>query len=363
MDRKLRILLIEDSENDADLILLELAESGLEVMARRVETLDAVRAALAHEMWDLVISDFNLPRFSAASALAVLQELDIDIPFIVVSGFIGEEAAVALLKAGAHDFVTKDHLARLAPAIERELKEAANRREHRTAARELLESRRQLQELSAHLQSVREEERAHIARELHDGLGQMLTALKIDATRLHGRVAALDKAVAQKLDGMAVLIDETIEAVRRISSDLRPVMLDDLGLKAALEWLVEEFAKRHEDIRCELELGIDGQDVTDELATAAFRIVQECLNNAVKHAEASAIRISVGMRDGLIAIAVSDNGRGLPAQPSTGKGGYGLISMRERAQALGGTFSLASIPGGGVAVAAALPLAITGATP
>lgn len=356
---KLRLLLIEDSENDADLILLELAAAGLDVAARRVDSIEAVRAALADECWDLVISDFNLPRFSAAGALAVVLERGLDMPFIVVSGFIGEEAAVAILKAGAHDFIAKDSLARLAPAIKRELRDAATRRDHRAAAEQLVESRRQLQELSAYLQTVREEERARIARELHDGLGQMLTALKIDASRLRGRAAALDDAMAQKLDGMAGLIDETIEAVRRISSDLRPVMLDDLGLKAALEWLVEEFGRRHEDIRCELALGTDSLDVADALATAAFRIVQECLNNAVKHAQASAIRVALDTRDGCLAIEVRDNGRGLAPQ-RTGRAGYGLISMRERAQALGGSFSLAAAPDGGVVVAVALPLAAAG---
>lgn len=351
----LRLLLIEDSANDADLILLELAEAGLAIAAHRVETLAQVRAALAGEAWDMVVSDFNLPSFSAAEALALLIERGIDIPFIVVSGFIGEEAAVALLKAGAHDFVAKDNLARLAPAIKRALSDAATRRDHRAAAQQLEESRRQLQALSAHLQTVREEERAHIARELHDELGQMLTALKIDAIRLHARTVPLDKAVAQTLDGMAALIDETIEAVRRISADLRPVMLDDLGLRAALEWLVEEFAKRHEAIRCELALALDDLDIADSHATAVFRIVQECLTNAARHAQASAIQVSLEARGQHIAIQVRDNGRGL-ARPGGGKAGFGLIGMRERAQALGGSFQIDSPAGGGTLVSATIPL-------
>lgn len=352
----LQLLLVEDSENDADLILLTLAEAGLGVDSRRVDTAAEMRAALGEKSWDLVISDFNLPRFSAASALEMLQQFDIDIPFIVVSGFIGEEAAVAILKAGAHDFVAKDNLARLAPAIERELREAETRLAHFRASQELVASRRQLQALSAHLQTVREDERSHIARELHDELGQMLTALKIDVSWLgHRAPECTIPGVAAKLDGMKTLIDETIAALRRISSDLRPVMLDDLGLKAAVEWLVEEFGKRNTDILSDVVLDLRDHDIDDKLATAAFRLVQECLTNACRHAEASEIHVFVGVRDERLVIAVHDNGRGLPQQPIR-QGHYGLIGMRERVQALGGGLELRSEPDAGLSVEARIPL-------
>lgn len=351
----LRILLVEDSENDADLILLALAEAGLEVEGRRVETEQAMGAALEEAQWDLVIADFNLPRFSAAAALLALQLRNSDIPFIVVSGFIGEEAAVAILKAGAHDFVKKDNLARLAPAIQRELREAGMRSAHRRAIDEVIESRAQLQALSSHLQTVREEERTHIARELHDELAQLLTALKIDVSWLRNRQPCATGA-APKLDGMAALIDHSIAALRRIASDLRPVMLDDLGLKAAVEWLVEEFGKRNEAIRIQLVLDPGEYELNDLVATAAFRIVQECLTNVSRHAEASEVHVLIGTRhsDRLV-IAVRDNGRGLPSLPLP-KGHYGLIGMRERAQALGGSLELNSVPDGGVSIVASIPL-------
>lgn len=351
----LRILLVEDSENDADLILLALAEAGLEVEGQRVDTEQAMGAALDEAQWDLVIADFNLPRFSAAAALLALQLRNSDIPFIVVSGFIGEEAAVAILKAGAHDFVKKDNLARLAPAIQRELREAGMRRAHRRAIDEVIESRTQLQALSSHLQTVREEERTHIARELHDELGQLLTALKIDVSWLRNRCQPCETVAAPKLDGMTALIDDSIAALRRIASDLRPVMLDDLGLKAAVEWLVEEFGKRNEAIQVELVLDLGEYELTDLVATAAFRIVQECLTNISRHAEASEIHILIGIRNDRLAIAVRDNGRGLPSQPLP-KGHYGLIGMRERAQALGGSLELSSVPDGGVSIEASIPL-------
>lgn len=354
--KPLYILLVEDSENDAELILLALAEAGLNVASRRIDTEAALRAALGEQNWDLVVSDFNMPRFSAAAALAMLQQFDIDIPFIVVSGFIGEEAAVAILKAGAQDFVAKSNLARLAPAIERELREAETRRAHRRATEELIESRRQLRALTLHLQTVREDERAHIARELHDELGQMLTALKIDVAWLRSRcTACTNVGSGEKLDDMAQLLDATIAAARRISADLRPVMLDDLGLKAAVEWLVRDFGKRHAAIRCTLELALDDHAIDARIATAAFRIVQECLTNASRHAQASELHIRVAICDERLSIAVRDNGRGLPPLP-TRKDSYGLIGMRERAQALGGGLELRSVAGSGLAVEATLPL-------
>ena len=353
-DKKLRILLIEDSDDDAELVKIELAEAGLASELHRVETLDAVRTALRLEVWDVVISDYHLPQFDAMTTLRVLAELNLDIPFIVVSNFVGEETAVSVLKAGAHEFVPKDRLFRLAAAINRELKDAANRRERKIALQELRESQRQLQELSNHLQRVREEERAHIARELHDELGQMLTALKVDVSCLRSRVAN-DPAAVQKLNGMAELLDEIINAARRISADLRPTMLDDLGLRAAIEWLVEEFMNRNEAIHCELDLALDDCEIDNQTATAVFRIVQECLTNIVKHAEASEVSVMVATRDDGIEIAVGDNGTGLPPAPVSGSG-YGLMGMRERALALRGSFKLRNTAQGGVLVEAKIPL-------
>lgn len=137
MGTNLRILLIEDSEDDARLVLREIQRSGYEVEFERVETAEAMRTALARQPWDLIICDFSLPRFSAPKALELLKKSDHDLPFIIVSGTIGEESAVNALKAGAHDFIIKGNFARLIPAIERELKEAEVRRERREREREL----------------------------------------------------------------------------------------------------------------------------------------------------------------------------------------------------------------------------------
>src|SRR5215213_245506 len=136
----LRVLIVEDSEFDAQMIIGHVRKGGYEVVSERVETPDAMERALGGKTWDIILSDYNLPTFSAPEALRVLQASELDLPFIIISGGIGEATAVAAMKAGAHDYLMKGNLNRLAPAIERELREAANRRERREAREKLLES-------------------------------------------------------------------------------------------------------------------------------------------------------------------------------------------------------------------------------
>lgn len=353
---KLRILLVEDSEDDARLIFAELLDRGLEIDGHRVDTEAEMRLALAGGRWDVVISDFNLPRFNAPAALSVLQDLGLDIPFIVVSGFIGEETAVQMMKAGAHDFVMKDSLARLAQAIERELREAEVRGAHRQSQQELLDSRRQLQELSSYLQTVREEERTRIARELHDELGQMLTALKMDVSWLKSRLPEGESGAANKTSAMAKLIDDTLDAVRSIAADLRPVMLDDLGLRAAVEWLLEGFSKRT-GISYELATELNEYRLDDDRTTAAFRVVQECLTNVARHAQASHVVVKIGYRDEELRVSVKDDGRGISPATDGQRKSYGLLGIRERAAHFGGSMNIGSAKGDGTVVEVSLPQA------
>ena len=142
MGTQLRVLLVEDSEADAELLLNELGRTGYEVTAHRVQTAEHMKAALDTGHWDVVLSDYSMPTFSAPAALAVLQSTGRDLPFIIVSGTIGEETAVAALKAGAHDFLIKGRLARLAPAIERELRDVAARRDRARLQEQLLQAQK-----------------------------------------------------------------------------------------------------------------------------------------------------------------------------------------------------------------------------
>ena len=241
------------------------------------------------------------------------------------------------------------------------------------AKQELLESREQLRDLSTHQQSVREEERARIARELHDELGQMLTGVKLDAMWLAMRLSGENPTIVGKITSMSKLIDETLDAMRRVAADLRPVMLDDLGLAAAVEWLAEEFGK-HTGLAVQLDINVEyglhsyqGEDcdLGAEVSTAVFRIVQECLTNVARHAEAEHVLISLECHDGKIMLLLSDDGKGMPAASENNSSSYGLIGMRERAHSLGGTLHLLSIPGDGTTVVAIIPvnrIGLAGAT-
>jgi PAS domain S-box-containing protein len=218
----------------------------------------------------------------------------------------------------------------------------------------LRESREELKAFAIAANSVREQEKTRIARELHDELGQALTALKIDVGWLRERLGAPGGEVAAKLAGMQGLIDATVTAARRISADLRPLMLDDLGLLAACEWLAARFSERT-GIPCELVVAGDDLDLPDPHATAIFRALQESLTNAAKHAQATQVEATLERREDEIVLTVMDNGRGFEGREGAKPGSYGLIGLRERAYLLGGSFALDSAPGRGTRLELRIP--------
>jgi CheY-like chemotaxis protein len=179
MDKPLRVLIIEDSEDDALLLLRQLKKDGYIPAYERVDSAEGLQAALKKQNWELVISDYVLPRFSALEALRFLQDHDYDIPCIIMSGRITDETAVAAMKAGARDYVMKDNLKRIGSAIERELAEAEVRRARRKTENELARAQLELRAMAHRVVESQEEERRNIARELHDEIGQSLTGLKL----------------------------------------------------------------------------------------------------------------------------------------------------------------------------------------
>lgn len=225
--------------------------------------------------------------------------------------------------------------------------------EHQRAERELLETNRQLQELSASLQSVREQERTGIARELHDELGQMLTGIRMELSWLGGRLLDGQQALVDKVGSIKGQIDQTIASVRRMSSELRPLVLDDLGFAAAAGWYVDQFSART-GMPVELLLPAADPQRDDGVATALFRVLQESLTNVARHAGATRVEVRLDFRDGLWALSIRDDGVGFVHVP--GKGGdIGLVGMRERAQILGGQFSVTTAPGAGTLIEVLIP--------
>jgi PAS domain S-box-containing protein len=481
---KLRILLVEDSPDDAELVKQTLLQAGLAPALHRVDSAADMAAALARSHWDMVISDYNLPGFSGAEALQLVRAHSDYIPFIVASGHIGEEEAVALLKSGADDYVMKDRLARLVPAVERSLREARNRLESQLAQLALRESearfkaivsnmpgmvfqlefgddsspsftyvsdgcqalfgapaqslqqdanaffdrvvpeelpsfmesmqtayrrrgnwnwegririsgsnevkwvdlrsrsrlqddshmcwegiisnitqnkladieirrsRENLGRLSAHVEAVKEQERSRIAREIHDDLGGTLTAIKIMLMRLGKGLPPESKEALQRLRSTETLVDTAMEVTRRISTELRPAILD-LGIVAAIEWQAAEFEKRM-DMGCQVTCAHKEIRLDNEISIALFRIFQEALTNIAKHAGATRVEVELEADADNVMLQVHDNGYGIASEDLAKPRAFGILGMQERARSFGGEAGVRRTRNG-TAVALRLP--------
>jgi len=213
----------------------------------------------------------------------------------------------------------------------------------------------ELRELSAHLQDIREEERKHIAREIHDELGQLLTAFKMDISILKKRLGNENlPLVAEQVTDMTNGVDEAIKFVRRLASELRPAILDDLGLVAALEWYTEEFNHRYS---IEVDFRVDRQEymLPAPVVNNLFRIYQESLTNVARHAKATKVVAELRLIEGFICLSLKDNGVGFSGGKN-GKKTLGLTGMKERALMIGGRLDIESLPGEGVGVNVSIPL-------
>jgi signal transduction histidine kinase len=220
----------------------------------------------------------------------------------------------------------------------------------------------QLRELSAHAESVREDERTGIAREIHDQLGQSLTALKMDIAWIVRRSQAgqLEKpALLEKLGSMSTMTDEIIQQVRRISAELRPGVLDDLGLVAAIEWQAQEFEART-GTACTVRASATLPALDRSATTAVFRILQEALTNVTRHAEAKHVVVQLWESGGWLALEVQDDGKGISPEAARGRKSLGLLGIRERALRLGGNVSVTAATPRGTLLSLRVPLARTG---
>ncbi|MDH3575019.1 MAG: histidine kinase, partial [Desulfobacteraceae bacterium] len=212
----------------------------------------------------------------------------------------------------------------------------------------------QLRRLSGSIMANQEKERAAIARELHDELGQVLTALNMDSAWLHDRLKEIDSKAAQRALSMAELIDKTIDEVRSLAIRLRPGVLDDLGLVDALEWYTAEFERRT-GITCVFE-HFNIPNISDNIATAAYRIAQEALTNVARHASASRIEVDLKEKEGILSLTTVDNGMGFNASELSETEALGLAGMRERAVLVNGVLNVLSQPGDGTRVHFKVPI-------
>jgi signal transduction histidine kinase len=353
---EIHILMLEDDATDAELTRFALRKGGLNFSLSRVETKEDYIAELDQHPPALILSDYSLPGFNGHDALSLAREKCPQTPFIFVTGTMGEEVAIETLKSGATDYVLKTRLSRLIPAVHRALREARDRAERRLAEEKLRESHEQLRALSVYLQSVREEERTRIAREVHDELGQALTSCKLDLSWIANKLPRDQKSLIAKAHALTAHIDSTIQMVRRIATELRPGILDHLGLAAALEWQANEFQTRT-GIKCDVKISLSDVTLETDLNTTFFRIFQETLTNVIRHAGATQVAVELKESGHQIILEVKDNGRGISQAEITNTQSMGLLGMRERAALLGGKFRIGSLPRNkGTKVTVTIPL-------
>lgn len=352
---ELSVLIFDESPGLAKEIARQFDDAQLATRVRRVETRADFEAALEQGPPDLVLCDYTPPEADAAQALQLARQRAPEAPFIFLAEHLGEESVVDSLKGGAADLVLKSHLERLAPAVRRALRENAESRAHRVADEQLLHHHEQLRALTAYLQYVREEERARIAREIHDELGQMLTNLKIELAWLAGRLPQNRRLLREKAAQMLGHLDALMHTVRQIVTELRPGILDELGLLAALEWQANEFQRRT-GLRCTFVTQVTAERWDDDVTTALFRIFQETLTNILRHAQATAVNVRLNEDADSLTLEVADNGRGITDAEIGNTHSIGLLGMRERAALLGGEISLSGTPGRGTTVMIRLPI-------
>jgi signal transduction histidine kinase len=343
----IHILHLEDSAIDHQLVRRALTQAGLAFTLQRVETLQAFEQASQGDAVDVILADYRLAGFTAMDAWARLTRSPRQPPFILVSGAIGETAAVEAIQLGMSDYLLKDNLAKLAHVIARALEVHKARREKEQAHAELAASEQRQAAFAAHLQDAIEEERAFIAREIHDDIGGSLAAIQFDLAWI-GRHSA-DTGTLQRAANAT-----DMGASQRIMVNLRPAVLDQ-GLASALQWLCESFEKRHGiTTRCNAATLLSPLSSAVELT--AYRTAQEALTNVSKYAQCTAVKIELSDAGGTLTLEVTDNGCGIAPERRADSHAYGLKGLSERARTVGGWLDVSSQAGAGTSITLSIPL-------
>ena len=330
MDTRLKLLLLEDDPADAALIKKMLERSGLQFDSLLASDEKEFLEALDQNSFDAVLADNALPQYSSMEALRIIKKKNPFTAFILVTGTVSEEFAVNIIQQGADDYILKTNLTRLPSAISTTVQNKKMQKEKLQAESEMQEMNEQLRNLAAHLQNVREEEQTRISREIHDELGQMLTAIKMDVTSADKKIKASPEIASATLGGVLKMVDTTVKTIRRIASELRPSILDDLGLIEALEWQCSEFAKRNQ-IKCSFTCSDSILTINREIAIGLYRIFQEALTNIARHSGATHVIATLQIEPQQLVMTIADDGKGFDPDAVKAKKSLGLVGIKERA--------------------------------
>lgn len=351
-DQTLEILHLEDSLIDHELAARTLRRSGLRCQWRQVDTFTEFQRLTDTGSFDIILADYRLPGFTALDAWSHVAQKPQHPPFILLSGAIGEAAAVDAMRLGVADYLLKDDIQRLPHVVARALEVHEARRMREQAVAELAASRRRLAELAEHLQTSIEQERASIAREIHDDIGGALTAVRFDVAWI-GRHSA-DPAMQEHAHSAAEMLQHAIGASQRIMMNLRPPILEQ-GLVAAVQWLAAGFERRT-GVPTRLQSSSDTMDTPADIQLVAYRTAQEALTNIAKHAHPGKVDIELSDKEGVLTLEVTDNGRGIASSMLDKPKAFGLKGLQERARTVGGWLDISSRPGQGTSVILSIPL-------
>jgi signal transduction histidine kinase len=377
--RRLRVLFVEDSQPDAQLLTRSLVRGGFAPETQRVDAPAALEQALTNHDWDVILCDHSMPGFSAPEALEIVKRHQLDIPFIIVSGYIEEETAVGAMKAGAHDYVMKDRLARLVPAVERELRDAEVRRARRRSEAELLRAHEELElrverrtadlraaklklenvleerrRLENELLEIAEKERRRIGFDLHDDLGQKLTGVSLMLKGLEQRLSGDGHACLSEARKIQTLVDEVIHHTHNLAHHFGSLDLRGDDLADVLRGLAANVKKMFE-IPCVF--GVKGTlpELPQNTLTQLYKIAQEAVSNAIKHGKATRVAIDLSRHGDELMMTIRNDG--LPfAVPASAKDRMGLRIMNYRANTVGATLEIKPLDKGGTLVTCVAPV-------
>ncbi len=357
MKEQFNILFLEDNLYDVQLMQNALDKAGVsytpEVLWKKNDFLNKLK----EEPPDVVLADYYLPSYNGMQAFQMLRQQHHYVPFILVTGTLSEQLALQCLNEGVDDFILKSSFKRLPVAITNAIKKKKTEKERLKIAEELKKSHEELRLLNIAQQRAREDERLTIARDLHDELGQVLTALKIDITMFGKKVLQQigEPGMEAEYKGIINMVDRITQSVKRISSGLRPEVLDELGLFEAIKWLAKEFQARNK-IKCVAILPTQNIPVTKNFPITLYRIVQEALTNVARHAGATQVKIMLEMENDTLFLEIADNGRGISSEEIRSLSSLGIIGLRERVSGLNGKFKIGKGQLGGTIVSATIPL-------
>lgn len=348
----MKILHLEDSLLDHQLVCRALEKANFNFEITRVETLEAFTQLVNHSSLDLILADYRLPGFTALDAWAALPAHRARPPFILLSGTIGETAAVSAIHLGISDYLHKDDLGRLERVITRALEVRQAHAAQEKANQELALSEKRLAEFAGYLQAAIERERAAIAREIHDDIGGSLAAAKLDLAWISRHQT--ETATVAHVQAATEMLQHAIGASQRIMMNLRPSILDQ-GLFAAIQWLAISFEKRT-GVKTHLRTNNEHLAPRKDVQLTAYRTAQEALTNISKYANCRQVHIELSDAENVLTLEVSDNGKGMSKQEMAKAEAFGLRGLQERAKTVGGWLDISTQEGTGTSITLSVPL-------